>query len=109
MKYLPGISLPSAVCAELGKNGPFGPSPSWSMVSGAAGFRITLRDCHARSRSHQAAPESRANTSKVIDPRSNQEAGEVRVSDSRLRRARHEEVNDTTSRNTASSETAMCT
>src|SRR6185312_8094398 len=35
MKYLAGISLPSVVCAELGKNDPFGPSPSPSMVPGA--------------------------------------------------------------------------
>src|SRR5262252_2486859 len=40
MKYLLGIWPLWAVCDELGKNGPLGPSPSPSMEVGGAGFTI---------------------------------------------------------------------
>src|SRR5436309_3735741 len=36
MKYFAGISLPSSVCAELGKNAPLGPSPSPFISAGAS-------------------------------------------------------------------------
>src|SRR5581483_282678 len=42
MKNLLGIFCPPYTCAELGKNGPCGPSPSLSIVAGEfAGFFIT--------------------------------------------------------------------
>src|SRR5579883_233656 len=49
MKNLLGIFLCPYIWAELGKNGPLGPSPSWSMVEGGmTGFamraRFTQRD-----------------------------------------------------------------
>ena len=47
MKYLAGISLPSVVCAELGKKAPEGPSPSLVISAGAiSGFLMGVDVSH---------------------------------------------------------------
>src|SRR6201984_3443133 len=54
IKDFAGIFLPSRVCAELGKNLPFGPSPSPSIVSvGMCGFTTRLLFFQAMLRVHQ--------------------------------------------------------
>src|SRR5581483_3435667 len=54
MKNLLGIFCPPYTCAELGKNGPCGPSPSLSIVAGEfVGFFITALLCHRAVRRYQ--------------------------------------------------------
>src|SRR5882724_5032695 len=70
IKYFAGIFLPSRVCAELGKNFPFGPSPSPSIVSvGICGLTTRLLFFQAMLRVHQEPPAipavSRASTAKL--------------------------------------------
>src|ERR1700747_327255 len=70
MKYLAGMFLPSLVCTELGKNFPFGPSPSPSIVSvDICGLTTRLLFFHAILRVHQEPPAipavSRASTAKL--------------------------------------------
>src|SRR5215831_8368912 len=66
MKNLLGIFWPPYTCAELGKNGPFGPSPSPSIdAGGIAGFSMRARFCQRALRRYQApapAPAMTANT-----------------------------------------------
>src|ERR1700676_2959281 len=55
MKYCEGMLPPCLVCAELGKNLPWGPSPSPSMVcAGISGLEIRFAFFQATSRVHQA-------------------------------------------------------
>src|SRR6267143_3400219 len=53
MKYLEGMLPPCLVCAELGKNFPWGPSPSPSIVSaGISGLEMRFAFFQATSRVH---------------------------------------------------------
>src|SRR5215469_14104399 len=65
MKNLLGIFCPPYTCAELGKNGPRGPSPSPSIAAGeSGGFAITALVCQRAVRKYQQSDPmlaSRAN------------------------------------------------
>src|SRR6202008_3902856 len=71
MKCFAGIFFPSRVCTELGKNFPFGPSPSPSIVSvESAGFFTRYTFFHATLRAHQAPPPNTAITNNTTANRS---------------------------------------
>src|SRR4029078_8670283 len=63
MKNLLGIFFPPSTCAELGKNGPCGPSPSASMEAGGiAGFSMVRLFCQRDWRMYQAPADRPTST-----------------------------------------------
>src|SRR5712692_12063068 len=67
IKNLLGIFLPPNTCAELGKNGPLGPSPSPStLAAGINGFWMRARDCQRESRRYRAAIPKTTRTARQI-------------------------------------------
>src|SRR5215469_1617839 len=63
MKNLLGIFWLPYTCAELGKNGPFGPSPSPSIdAGGIMGFSMRARFCQRALRRYQAPAPALAMT-----------------------------------------------
>src|SRR6266403_3555833 len=102
MKYFAGIFLPSRVCAELGKNFPFGPSPSPSIVSvGICGLTTRLLFFQAMLRVHQepaAIPDmAKANTAKLPTAPANPVPNHPRF-----------ESHDVPTSNTPTAQRAMC-
>src|SRR5215469_7626513 len=70
MKNLLGIFCPPYTCAELGKNGPCGPSPSPSIAAGeSGGFAITALFCQRAARKYQQPDPRPASRTKQITRR----------------------------------------
>src|SRR6266404_4377947 len=88
MKYFAGMFFPSRFCTELGKNFPFGPSPSPSIVSvESAGFFTRYAFFHATFRPHHAPALTAAIASNTI---ANRNAAAPAPSPSHLRFPSHE-------------------
>src|SRR5215469_11430781 len=70
MKNLLGIFWPPYTCAELGKNAPFGPSPSPSIdAGGITGFSMRARFCQRVLRRYQAPALAAATTANTTATR----------------------------------------